>query len=180
MSIPEEVAILGGGCFWCVEAVFQSLKGVSEVVSGYSGGKYANPSYREVKYGKSGHAEVVKITFDPQELSFEDLLRVFFTTHDPTTLNQQGADKGHQYRSVIFYRNESQKVSGEKIIHEMQPLFEDPILTELTKYVSFFEAEEEHQDFYKENSEVPYCTVVISPKLQKLRQLHAEKLREPS
>ena len=178
MSTPEQIAILGGGCFWCTEALFKSLKGVSEVVSGYSGGKYSHPSYREVKYGKSGHAEVVKIHFDPEILSFEDLLRVFFTTHNPTTPNQQGADKGHQYRSVIFWRNESQKIAAETIMAEMQTYFDDPIVTELSRYRSFFEAEEVHQDYYQENPEMPYCQVVITPKLQKLRALHGEKLKQ--
>lgn len=174
MSAPEQVAIFGGGCFWCTEAIFTSLKGVSEVVSGYSGGKYANPSYREVKYGKTGHTEVVKISFDPEKISFETLLRVFFATHDPTSLNQQGADIGTQYRSVIFYRNEAQRADAEAMIAELQPDYDKPIVTELVRYAIFFEAEEVHQDFYAENPEMPYCQLVISPKLDKLRAKYGD------
>lgn len=176
----EEIALLGGGCFWCVEAVFLSLKGVKEVISGYSGGKYDNPSYREVKFGRTGHAEVVQILFDPSSLTYADLLRVFFTNHDPTTLNQQGADKGTQYRSVIFYRNDGQKAIAEKIINEMQEYYDDPIVTEVVRYKVFFRAEEVHQNYYENNQDQPYCSRVISPKLDKLRSLHRDKLKHNS
>ncbi|MEM7371438.1 MAG: peptide-methionine (S)-S-oxide reductase MsrA [Bacteroidota bacterium] len=175
-----EVAILGGGCFWCVEAVFSSLKGVTGVVSGFSGGKYDNPSYREVKFGRTGHAEVVKVTFDPTVLPYRELLRVFFTTHDPTTLHQQGADKGSQYRSVIFYRNESQYKTAKQVLEEMKVYFDEPIVTELTRYTIFFSAEAVHQNYYENNKDQPYCSVVITPKLQQLRKEHTSLLKGSS
>lgn len=174
-----ETATLGGGCFWCTEAIFQNIKGVQSVRSGYSGGRWPNPSYREVKFGRSGHAEVVQVEFDPILLPFEELLRVFFTTHDPTTLNRQGNDKGHQYRSVIFYHNEEQKTIAEKIIAEMSPHFDDPIITELKEFSAFYAAEDHHQNYFEENPEQPYCQLVISPKLKALREKHSDKIVSP-
>ena len=178
MNNNIQTAIVGGGCFWCTEAVFQEIKGVHQVVSGYSGGTVpGKPTYREICSGLTGHAEVVKITFDSSIISFEDLLIIFMTTHDPTTLNQQGADKGTQYRSVIFYESISEKRTAENVIKQLSNLFNDPIVTEVSKFNEFFEAEKEHQDYYKNNTEQGYCSFVITPKLNKLRQLHANKLK---
>jgi len=180
MSNPRNIqtATVGGGCFWCVEAVFQAIKGVEKVRSGYSGGQTANPSYREVCTGLTGHAEVVQITFDADVISYEDLLRVFLTSHDPTTLNRQGADRGTQYRSIILYHDDAQKAAAEKVITELQPHFDDPIVTEVAPFEMFYEAEAAHQDYYKNNSSNRYCAIVISPKLRKLRRQHADKLKE--
>ena len=173
-----ETAIVGGGCFWCTEAVFQAVKGVEKVVSGYSGGTVpGKPTYREICSGLTGHAEVVEITFDKTIISFEEIILIFMTTHDPTTLNQQGADRGTQYRSVIFYQNEIQKEISEKIIEKLGDVFDDTIVTEISQFSIFYEAEKEHQDFYKENSGQPYCNYVITPKLNNLRKLHADKLK---
>ena len=178
MKTNLETAIVGGGCFWCTEAVFQEVKGVEKVVSGYSGGTVpGKPTYREICSGLTGHAEVVEITFDKSIISFEDIILIFMTTHDPTTLNQQGADRGTQYRSVIFYQNEQQKETSEKVIEQLTYVFDDKIVTEISPLTVFYEAEKEHQDFYKENSEQPYCNYVITPKLNKLRKLHADKLK---
>lgn len=172
-----EVATVGGGCFWCVEAVFLQLKGVEKVVSGYSGGTVPGvPTYREICSGLTGHAEVVQITFDANIISFETILTVFFTSHDPTTLNRQGADVGTQYRSVIFYHNEAQKAIAEHVIEKLNPYFDDEIVTEISPLDKFFEAEEYHQNYYENNKTQGYCSVVINPKLQKLRQMHADKL----
>jgi peptide-methionine (S)-S-oxide reductase len=173
-----ETAIVGGGCFWCTEAVFQAIKGVEKVISGYSGGTVpGKPTYREICSGLTGHAEVIQITFDSNVISFEDIILVFMTTHDPTTLNQQGADRGTQYRSVIFYKDENQKKNSEKVIEQLANAFDNKIITEISPLTIFYEAEKEHQDFYKENSEQPYCNYVITPKLSKLRKLHADKLK---
>ena len=173
-----ETAIVGGGCFWCTEAVFQAVKGVEKVISGYSGGTVpGKPTYREICSGLTGHAEVVEITFDKTIISFEEIILIFMTTHDPTTLNQQGADRGTQYRSVIFYQNEIQKEISEKIIEKLGDVFDDTIVTEISQFSIFYEAEKEHQDFYKENSGQPYCNYVITPKLNNLRKLHADKLK---
>ncbi|MDG1529047.1 MAG: peptide-methionine (S)-S-oxide reductase MsrA [Polaribacter sp.] len=173
-----ETAIVGGGCFWCTEAVFQAIKGVEEVISGYSGGTLpGKPTYREICSGLTGHAEVIQITFDSNVISFEDIILIFMTTHDPTTLNQQGADRGTQYRSVIFYKDENQKKNSEKVIEQLANAFDNKIITEISPLTIFYEAEKEHQDFYKENSEQPYCNYVITPKLSKLRKLHADKLK---
>ena len=178
MKTNLETAIVGGGCFWCTEAVFQEVKGVENVVSGYSGGTVAGkPTYREICSGLTGHAEVVEITFDKTIISFEEIILIFMTTHDPTTLNQQGADRGTQYRSVIFYQNEIQKEISEKIIEKLGDVFDDTIVTEISQFSIFYEAEKEHQDFYKENSGQPYCNYVITPKLNNLRKLHADKLK---
>ena len=172
-----EVATVGGGCFWCTEAVFQEVKGIHSVVSGYTGGTApGRPTYREICSGLTGHAEVVQVTFDPTIISYEDILIIFMTTHDPTTLNRQGADTGTQYRSVIYYHNHEQKKIAQVVLSEMKAVYEDPIVTELSPLGIFYDAEEYHQDYYKNNSEQGYCQVVINPKLAKLRKLHAEKL----
>jgi len=173
-----QLATLGGGCFWCTEAVFQEVKGVEKVVSGYSGGNApGHPTYREICSGLTGHAEVVQITFDADIISYEDILVIFMTTHDPTTLNRQGADVGTQYRSVIFYHNESQKEIAEVVVKEIASHYDNPIVTEVSSLDVFYEAEKEHQDYYKNNQAHGYCSFVITPKLAKLRKIHADKLR---
>ncbi|WP_046743239.1 peptide-methionine (S)-S-oxide reductase MsrA [Kordia zhangzhouensis] len=173
-----ELATIGGGCFWCTEAVFQQVKGVQKVVSGYSGGTVpGKPTYREVCSGLTGHAEVIQITFDPTLISYKDILIIFMTTHDPTTLNRQGADVGTQYRSVIFYHTETQKQIAESVISELTSYYENPIVTEVAAAEPFFEAEAEHQDYYRQNTQQGYCNFVITPKLAKLRKLHADKLK---
>lgn len=173
-----EVATLGGGCFWCTEAVFQEVKGVESVISGYSGGNVpGKPTYREVCSGLTGHAEVVQITFDANVISFEDILIIFMTTHDPTTLNRQGADYGTQYRSVIFFHTLEQKVTAQKVINDLQDVFDNPIVTELSPIDNFFEAEDYHQNYYSNNQNQGYCNFVITPKLAKLKKLHASKLK---
>ena len=172
-----EIATIGGGCFWCIEAVVQELKGVEKVVSGYSGGNApGKPTYREVCSGLTGHAEVVQITFDPDVVSYKDLLIVFMTSHDPTTLNRQGADVGSQYRSVIYYHNEAQKETAENVVKEMGGYYENPIVTEISALETFYEAEDHHQDYYRNNQSQGYCRAVISPKLAKLRKMHSDKL----
>ncbi len=173
----EAKIVLGGGCFWCTEAIFSELQGVTKVESGYSGGAIANPTYREVCSGRTGHAEVVEITYQPERISFEDLVKVHLTTHDPTTKDRQGADRGSQYRSIIFYQNEQEKLSTENAIKELQPLFENPIVTEVRQLEVFYEAEPNHQDYYANNPEAGYCQAVINPKLQKFRKYHQEKLK---
>jgi len=172
MSGKLEQATLGGGCFWCVEAVFQDLKGVERVVSGYAGGKIANPTYHQVCTGTTGHAEVIQVTFDPAVISFEDLLYVFWRTHNPTTLNRQGADVGTQYRSVIFYHNPAQQASAEKSRQETEALgvWPLPIVTEIAPLTDFFPAETYHQNYYLANPNQPYCQVVIEPKIGKFRR----------
>ena len=178
MSKNIQIATIGGGCFWCTEAVFEEVKGVEKVVSGYSGGTVpGRPTYREICSGLTGHAEVVQVAFDADVISYQDILIIFMTTHNPTTLNQQGADRGTQYRSVIFYHNEEQKKTAKLVLNELAVYFEKPIVTEITKAQTFFEAEKEHQDFYKNNPDYGYCTFVIDPKLRKLRQLHSDKLK---
>ncbi len=175
-----QLATLGGGCFWCVEAVFQALNGVESVVSGYSGGRIKNPTYREVTSGLTGHAEVIQVSFDANTISYEDLIRVFLTTHDPTTPNRQGADWGSQYRSIILYHDQEQGNQAKSVIEELSSHFDSPIVTEVVPFEEFYEAEDYHQNYYNDNTEKPYCTVVISPKLKKLRELHAEKLKTAS
>lgn len=179
MSKRLETATLGAGCFWCVEAIFQQLKGVHRVVSGYAGGRVENPTYEQVCTGTTGHAEVVQITFDPEEISFEELLYVFWRTHDPTTLNRQGADVGTQYRSVIFYHDEGQKAVAERSKNEAEAsgLWPNPIVTEIVPFRNFYPAEEYHQDYYLQNPNQPYCRAVIDPKLQKLRNEFGERLK---
>lgn len=164
-----EHATLGAGCFWCVEAVFERLDGVKSVDAGYAGGTKANPTYEEVCTGKTGHAEVARISFDPSVISFEQILQWFWKSHDPTTLNRQGADVGTQYRSVIFYHDEKQKAIAEKSKREAQAMFSDPIVTEIVPLKEFYKAEHYHQDYYRNNPNAPYCTFVIRPKLRKLQ-----------
>jgi peptide-methionine (S)-S-oxide reductase len=164
-----ELATLGGGCFWCLEAVFERLDGVGSVTSGYAGGKKDKPTYREVCSGDTGHAEVVQIAFDPKKISYEKLLEIFWATHDPTTMNRQGADVGTQYRSVIFYHSETQKAAAEKSKETAQWLFPAPIVTEIVPLTQFYKAEDYHQDYFRNNPNAPYCAIVISPKLEKLK-----------
>jgi peptide-methionine (S)-S-oxide reductase len=174
-----ETATFGAGCFWCVEAVFENVKGVQKVVSGYSGGFIKNPAYREVCNGTTGHAEVVQVFFDPQIVSYKELLEIFWLTHDPTTLNKQGADVGTQYRSVIFYHSEDQKNLAEKFKQKLDQsgVFSKPIVTEISSFKTFYKAEEYHQDYFKNNADQPYCQVVIVPKLEKFKQVFSEKLK---
>jgi len=172
-------ATFGSGCFWCVEAVFQALNGVEKVLPGYTGGKIANPTYREVCSGLTGHAEVIQIDYDEKVISFKQLLEVFFKTHDPTTLNQQGADKGTQYRSAIFYHNEAQKEEAEQTIAALNAsnAFDKPIVTEVTEHKVFFEAEEYHKNYFKNNPEQGYCRMVVQPKVEKFKQVFADILK---
>ena len=173
-----QVATLGGGCFWCTEAVFQEVKGVEQVVSGYSGGNApGKPTYREICSGLTGHAEVVQVTFYANVISYEDIIVIFMTTHDPTTLNQQGADRGTQYRSVIYYHDNVQKEIAEVVSKEIAPYYENLVITEISPLDVFFEAEKEHQDYYRNNQTQGYCSFVITPKLTKLRKLHSDKLK---
>lgn len=169
MEILEK-ATLAAGCFWCAEAIFKRLKGVKKVVSGYSGGDKENPKYDEVASGKTGHAESIQIEFDPKTISYEKLLKIFFHLHNPTTLNQQGADIGTQYRSAIFYHNLEQKIIAEKVKEKIEKgkVYERPIVTEIAPYKNFYKAENHHQEYYEKNKETAYCKVVIDPKLQKL------------
>ena len=177
-STLEQIT-LGGGCFWCIEAVFEELKGVKKVESGYSGGQKANPTYKEVCSGNTGHVEVVNITFDPAEISLEELLEVFFTVHDPTTLNRQGADVGTQYRSEIFYHNQQQKEISEKVIATLnkEKAFAKPIVTKVTAFDKFYIAEDYHQEYYQLNKTQPYCQAVIKPKMDKLHKVFKDKLK---
>ncbi len=175
----EQTATFGGGCFWCIEAVFQRLTGVSHVESGYMGGHVDNPNYRQVCGGDTGHVEVVRVHFDPDQISFRELLDVFFAVHDPTTLNRQGNDAGEQYRSVIFYEDEEQQRIAEDVIAEMTAakVYSDPIVTAVEPASTFYKAEAYHQNYFNENSRQPYCMFVINPKLEKLEKKFAEKLR---
>lgn len=174
-----ENATLGGGCFWCLEAVYQDIDGIEQVVSGYAGGSTPNPTYRQVCNGTTGHAEVVQLTFDPDVVSYRDIVEVFFTIHNPTTKDRQGADVGPQYRSIILHHTPEQKEVAESVIDmlEAEGVFSDPIVTEVEPLGTFYEAEERHQDYYQRNPGLPYCQAVIEPKLKKLRQKHAAKLR---
>ncbi len=173
-----ETAIFAGGCFWCTEAVFQRLNGVQEVTSGYTGGTIKNPAYREICTGRTGHAEAIKIEFDPTSISYEELLEVFFATHDPTTLNRQGNDVGTQYRSEIFYTNrEQEKKAGEFIaLLERENVFSSPIVTAISEEKEFYLAEEDHQNYYNDNSNQPYCQFIIDPKIKKLNKYFSNKL----
>ena len=174
-----EITTLGGGCFWCVEAVFEQLIGVEKVESGYSGGTVVDPTYQQVCTGTTGHAEVIQITFDPEVITYEEILRVFFTTHDPTTLNRQGADIGTQYRSAIFYHSDEQKAIAEKVMSEISAagIWNDPIVTELTPFSTFYRAEDYHQEYFRKNPGQSYCQVVIAPKVAKFRKQYATKLK---
>jgi len=174
-------ATFGGGCFWCTEAIFLEVKGVIRVVSGYTGGAApGKPTYREVCSGLTGHAEVIQLTYDEQILSYESLLIIFMTTHDPTQLNQQGADVGTQYRSVIFFHDQTQKEVAKRVIEQLTPHFDKKIVTEISPLAAFYEAEKEHQNYYNTHRNVGYCTYVIHPKLQQLRALHSDKLQKRS
>ena len=166
-----ERATLGGGCFWCVEAVYEQLGGVKSVVAGYAGGTVPNPTYEQVCTGRTGHAEVAQITFDPKVISFDKILEVFWEAHDPTTLNRQGADVGEQYRSVIFYEGEAQREAAERSVKNAQKDFKDPIVTKIEPLKAFYVAENYHQEYYKHNSNAPYCRFVIKPKLEKLKSV---------
>lgn len=174
-----DTATFGAGCFWCVEAIFQDLAGVKQVTSGYSGGTIKNPSYREVTTGRTGHAEVVQIVYDPQKITFRELLEIFWQTHDPTTLNRQGADVGTQYRSAIFYHNQEQKETAEYYKQELDKsgAFKAPLVTEITAFEEFYPAEDYHQNYYKLNKDAPYCTYVIEPKLDKFKKVFKDKLK---
>lgn len=172
----EEKALLGGGCFWCIEAVYRRVKGVKSAVSGYAGGAMPDPDYRSVCSGATGHAEVVEVIFDPEVITFGEILEIFWVIHDPTTLNRQGADTGTQYRSVIYYGNETQKKEAEASIAEAQAHFADPIVTELSPAPSFYPAEGYHQNYYNLNSGQGYCQVVIAPKIEKFMRKFTEKV----
>jgi peptide-methionine (S)-S-oxide reductase len=176
----KEIATLGGGCFWCLEAVFKDLRGVESVVSGYTGGDVANPTYNQVCSGTTGHAEVVQVAFDPQVVSFREILEVFFTIHDPTTLNRQGADAGTQYRSAIFYHSPEQRAVAEQVITELtaEQLWRDPLVTEVTPLTEFYAAEDYHQDYFENNPYQPYCMAVVAPKVAKFRKKFLDKLKK--
>ena len=174
-----KTAVFAGGCFWCTEAIFEELKGVQKVVSGYSGGKVANPTYKQVSTGLTGHAECTQITYDPTQITFAELLEVFWMTHDPTTLNRQGADSGTQYRSAIFYTDEDQKLEATayKAKLDKEKIWSDPIVTEITKLEKFYLAEDYHQEYYENNPNQGYCRIVITPKLEKFKKVFADKLK---
>jgi peptide-methionine (S)-S-oxide reductase len=178
-TVHTEVATLGGGCFWCLEAVFDELRGVEEVVSGYSGGTVPDPTYEQVCRGNTGHAEVVQVTFDPAVVSFREILEVYFSIHDPTTLNRQGADVGTQYRSVVFYHTPEQKRVAEEVITELEEasIWDDPIVTEVTPSGTFYGAENYHQQYFRRNQRQPYCQVVVAPKVAKFRKQHLDRLK---
>jgi peptide-methionine (S)-S-oxide reductase len=177
-SPSVEEAVFAGGCFWCFDAIFSKLRGVEKVESGYTGGTVPNPTYEDVCTGETGHAESVKITFNPKVISYRQLIEIFFTMHDPTTLNRQGADVGSQYRSAIFYRDEGQKTTAESVMREVEAegIWGAPIVTELTPLVAFYKAEDYHQDFYERNPRQGYCAVVIAPKVVKFRKKYAQML----
>lgn len=173
-----ETIVLGGGCFWCIEALFKQLKGVDKVISGYAGGHTRNPTYEQMHYASTGHAEVVQITFDPNAISYRDILEIFFTVHDPTTTNQQGNDIGEEYRSIILYNDDLQKSVAQDVIKNFAAKhWDNPIVSELKKLEFFYPAEDYHQNFFEKNPEQAYCQVVINPKLQKFRQKFSEKLK---
>lgn len=175
-----ETATLASGCFWCSEAIFKRLKGVQAIVPGYSGGHIANPTYNQVCSGNTGHAESIQITFDPRVISFEKLLEIFFALHDPTTVNQQGADIGAQYRSVIFYHNEKQRRIAEQVKVKIAKsgLYQDPIVTKIEAFANFYPAEDYHQNYYERNSDQPYCQIVIDPKIQKLVSKFKQEVKQ--
>lgn len=176
----QETATLGGGCFWCTEAVFDAIQGVEDVVSGYSGGHKDNPTYQEVCSETTGHAEVIQVKFDPQAISYKEILQIFFATHDPTTLNRQGNDIGSSYRSAVFYHDEEQKRVAEEVVREItdEGIFDDPIVTEVTAYDKFYPAEDYHQNYFANNPNQPYCSAVVAPKVGKFRQKFAGRLKK--
>lgn len=173
-----QIAVFGGGCFWCTEAVFQKLRGVKSVLPGYAGGEIENPTYEQVSSGTTNYAEVIRFEFDPDKISYRDLLQVFFATHDPTTLNRQGNDVGTQYRSVIFYSDQNQKEQAEKIIQELTTdgAYQNPIVTKLEPLTKFYEAEDYHKNYFERNQDQPYCQVIINPKIKKLKEKFASLL----
>lgn len=179
MAESREIATLGGGCFWCLEAVFEQARGVERVESGYAGGQVDNPTYRQVCTDTTGHAEVVQVTFDPEEISFREILQIFFVIHDPTTLNRQGADAGSQYRSVIFYHSPEQKRIAEELITELnaEGIWKSPIVTQLAPVPKFYAAEDYHQGYFRDNPGQPYCLAVVGPKVAKFRKLFLDKLK---
>lgn len=179
-NMELEIATLAGGCFWCIETIFQDLQGVKSSISGYSGGHVENPTYQAVCNETTGHAEVVQVTFDPEVASFKEILEIFFTIHDPTTLNRQGHDRGTQYRSAIYYHSDKQKETAEKVISEMEQkkIWKNPIVTEVTKFNIFYEADETHQNYFKNNQNQPYCRVIIAPKVAKFRQKYLNRLKK--
>lgn len=179
-SLKAETAVFGGGCFWCTEAVFSELKGVSNVESGYSGGTTKNPTYQDVCTGETGHAEVIKITYDPNIVDYKKLLEVFFLTHDPTTLNRQGADVGTQYRSVVFYSNEEQKQEALEVIKKINEAkaYPNPIVTEVAPLANYYPAEKYHQNYYEQNGNQPYCRIVIQPKMEKFKKAFKEIIKK--
>jgi methionine-S-sulfoxide reductase len=178
-NINEEIT-LGGGCFWCLDAIYREIRGVEKVLSGYSGGSVANPTYEEVCTGSTGHAEVVQITFNSRIITLEKLLQIFFVIHDPTTLNRQGADAGTQYRSIIFYRNQKQKDVIDKVIGELKKdkVYKNPIVTDVVPFQSFYAAEDYHQDYYGRNKEQGYCRIIINPKLEKFKKTFRDNLKK--
>jgi peptide-methionine (S)-S-oxide reductase len=178
MTDTHELATLGGGCFWCLEAIYQGVIGVSKATSGYAGGFVEKPSYEQVCTGRTGHAEVVQIEYDPAVISYEDLLTIFWRIHDPTTLNRQGADVGTQYRSIILVHNETQREIAQRSLAEAQALYQDPIVTQIVSLENFYPAEAYHEDYYRRNSSQPYCRAVIDPKVRKFRKSFADKLKE--
>jgi peptide-methionine (S)-S-oxide reductase len=175
----HEIATLGGGCFWCIDTIFRELVGVEKVESGYAGGRTPNPTYRDVCSGMTGHAEVVQVTFDPAALSFRDLLGVFFTVHDPTTPDRQGADVGTQYRSIVLYHSDEQRETAKQVIDELnqKKIWDDPIVTQVVPFTTFYSAEQYHQDYYSQNQNQPYCQIVIAPKVAKFRKAQLERLQ---
>jgi peptide methionine sulfoxide reductase msrA/msrB len=180
LSNENDTIVLGGGCYWCVEAVYEQLDGVIKVTSGFSGGRIANPTYKEVCMGNTGHAEVVEIIYNKNKISLDEILKVFFTVHDPTTLNRQGADEGEQYRSVIFYRNQQQYNVSKSIIESLNKnkVYDHPVVTALNPFTAFYIAEDYHQDYYSMNKEKPYCKMVIQPKLEKFEKLFKDRLKK--
>ena len=181
-SSDQEIATLAGGCFWCLEAIFKELRGITQVISGYSGGDIPNPSYQQVCTGATGHAEVVQITFEPTIISFKETLEVFFSIHDPTTLNRQGHDVGTQYRSAIFYANLGQKNTALEVIRNLEKtkIWNGSFVTEISPFVAFYPGEEYHQNYYDQNSDQPYCQVIIMPKLAKFRKAYIDRLKDKS
>ncbi|WP_211445012.1 peptide-methionine (S)-S-oxide reductase MsrA [Collimonas humicola] len=174
--MTKEVAVLGGGCFWCLEAVYQEIKGVEQVESGYTGGHVANPSYEQVCEGTTGHAEVVAVTFDTEQISYRELLEIFFTIHDPTTLNRQGNDVGTQYRSAIYYQSPQQKKAAEQVVAEMANVWDAPIVTELSAAETYYKAEDYHQNYFRQHPLQGYCAFVVAPKVAKLRKMFIDKV----
>ena len=179
MHSKSEIAVFGGGCFWCAEAIFEQLRGIISVKSGYSGGTVPNPTYEQVCSGTTGHIEVVQVEYDPSQIFFESLLEIFFSTHDPTTMDRQGNDVGEQYRSVVFYTTEEQRAEAEKFIEklELEGVFDNPVVTELRPFHKFYEAERYHQEYYRNNPNQPYCRAVINPKLKKFKEKYASLIK---